>query len=72
MTTNSTSTPNFHVTPDVVHILIETLVDIAEINPKIGYRKACAILRQAGWRVNHKRIERLWRELGYNRSRKSK
>ena len=26
-----------------------------------GYRKVTALLRMEGWRVNHKRIERLWR-----------
>ena len=29
-----------------------------------GYRKVTALLRMEGWRVNHKRIERLWNEEG--------
>lgn len=29
-----------------------------------GYKKATKLLRDEGWKVNHKRIERLWREEG--------
>ena len=29
-----------------------------------GYRKIAALLRVEGWRVNHKKIERLWKEEG--------
>jgi transposase InsO family protein len=29
-----------------------------------GYRRITALLRQEGWQVNHKRIERLWRREG--------
>lgn len=29
-----------------------------------GYRRITALLRQAGWRVNHKRVERIWRREG--------
>ena len=29
-----------------------------------GYRKVAALLRVEGWRVNHKKMERLWREDG--------
>ena len=28
---------------------------------RYGYRRITALLRQEGWRVNHKRVERLWR-----------
>lgn len=31
---------------------------------RYGYRRITAMLRAEGWRVNHKRIERLWREEG--------
>ena len=30
---------------------------------RYGYRRVAA-LRQEGWRVNHKRVERLWRQEG--------
>ena len=31
---------------------------------RYGYRRITALLRQAGWRVNHKRVERIWRREG--------
>ena len=31
---------------------------------RYGYRRITALLRQDGWQVNHKRIERLWRREG--------
>lgn len=29
-----------------------------------GYRRIAALLRQAGWEINAKRVERLWRREG--------
>jgi transposase InsO family protein len=29
-----------------------------------GYRRITASLKSEGWKANHKRVERLWRELG--------
>ena len=29
-----------------------------------GYRRIAALLRDAGWQVNDKRVERLWRREG--------
>jgi putative transposase len=31
---------------------------------RYGYRRITAMLKAEGWRVNHKRVERLWREEG--------
>jgi len=31
---------------------------------RYGYRRITALLRNEGWRVNHKRVERIWREEG--------
>ena len=31
---------------------------------RYGYRRVTQLLRDAGWKVNHKRIERLWRREG--------
>jgi len=41
--------------------LRERLRAIARAHPRYGYRRAWAVLRRLGKRVNHKRIERLWR-----------
>ena len=31
---------------------------------RYGYRRITAMLKAEGWRVNHKRVERIWREEG--------
>lgn len=31
---------------------------------RYGYRRITALLRRDGWRVNHKRVERIWRARG--------
>ena len=31
---------------------------------RYGYRRITALLREAGWRVNKKRVERIWRQEG--------
>mgnify|MGYP001364538489 CR=1 FL=1 len=31
---------------------------------RYGYRRITALLRALGWRVNHKRVERIWRQEG--------
>ena len=28
---------------------------------RYGYRRVAALLRSEGWKVNHKRVERIWR-----------
>lgn len=38
------------------------LREIAREHPRYGYRRACAVLRRDGERVNHKRVHRLWQE----------
>lgn len=38
--------------------------------PTYGYRRVTAMLRRAGWAVNHKRVQRLLRELGLQMPRK--
>jgi putative transposase len=41
--------------------LRERLVELAWKNGRYGYRRMTALLRGEGWRVNVKRVERLWR-----------
>ena len=31
---------------------------------RYGYRRITALLRDQGWQVNHKRVERIWRREG--------
>ena len=44
---------------DVVTTLI---IQLASQFGRYGYRKVTGLLRNAGWCINHKRVERIWRE----------
>ena len=44
--------------------LIEQIVDLASQYGRYGYRRITGLLRAGGWKVNHKRVERLWRREG--------
>lgn len=44
--------------------LVEEMVQLAAWYGRYGYRRITAMLRETGWKVNHKRIERLWRREG--------
>ena len=37
------------------------MIELARQYGRYGYRRIAALLREAGWQVNDKRIERLWR-----------
>jgi len=40
------------------------LIKLAKKYGRYGYRKTTALLRMEGWTVNHKKVERIWREEG--------
>ncbi len=40
------------------------MIELARQYGRYGYRRIAALLRDAGWRVNDKRVERLWRREG--------
>ena len=40
------------------------LREISGTWPRYGFRRAWAVLRQEGWKVNKKRVQRIWREEG--------
>lgn len=44
--------------------LVARIHELVRKYPRYGYRRICAKLRQEGWRVNFKRIYRLWRREG--------
>lgn len=48
------------------------LREFAEREPTDGYRLAWSYLRRQGYEVNHKRVQRLWREEGLTQPRKRK
>ena len=43
------------------------LLDLAGQYPTYGYRRLTALLKRAGWTVNHKRIQRIMTEMGLQR-----
>jgi transposase InsO family protein len=44
--------------------LVGRVVELASEYGRYGYRRVTALLRREGWRVNHKRVERIWRAEG--------
>jgi putative transposase len=40
------------------------ITDLATAYGRYGYRRITALLEAEGWRVNHKRVERIWRQEG--------
>ncbi len=40
------------------------IVNLATRYGRYGYRRITALLKQQGWKVNHKRVERIWRKEG--------
>lgn len=52
------------------------MIELARQYGRYGYRRIAALLRHAGWEVNDKRVERLWRREGlkvpYKQPKKSR
>ena len=44
--------------------LTEDIIALAQQYGRYGYRRVTALLCHAGWTVNHKRVERIWRREG--------
>ena len=40
------------------------IVELASEYGHYGYRRITGILQDEGWQVNHKRVERIWRQEG--------
>jgi transposase InsO family protein len=49
---------------------VERIVALACQYGRYGYRRITALLQEEGWRVNHKRVERIWRQEGLKVPRK--
>lgn len=47
--------------------LQSALLDLAGQYPTYGYRRLTALLKRAGWSVNHKRIQRMMAQMGLQR-----
>jgi transposase InsO family protein len=44
--------------------LIRDIIELANAYGRYGYRRITALLQEQGWRINRKRVARLWKELG--------
>lgn len=45
-------------------LLTEDIIALARQYGRYGYRRVTALLGNAGWQVNHKSVERIWRSEG--------
>jgi len=50
--------------PDDEPRLVADIIELAEKYGRYGYRMITGMLRDNGWKVNHRRVERLWRREG--------
>jgi putative transposase len=50
--------------PEDEERLVEQIIILASQYGRYGYRRITALLRNEGWQVNHKRVERIWRQEG--------
>jgi len=50
--------------PEDEERLTADIIELARLYSRYGYRKIAGLLRRAGWLVNDKRVERLWRREG--------
>jgi transposase InsO family protein len=44
--------------------LTKDILRLAQQYGRYGYRRITSLLKAEGWRINHKRVERIWREQG--------
>jgi len=58
--------------PDDEARLRKDIIRLAYQYGRYGYRRITALLRVEGWQVNHKRVERIWREEGLRVPKKQK
>jgi transposase InsO family protein len=52
--------------------LVARMLELVRKHPRYGYRRIWALLRREGWRVNRKRVHRLWRQQGLKVPRKQR
>ncbi len=52
--------------------LVARMLERVRKHPRYGYRRIWALLRREGWRVNRKRVHRLWRQQGLKVPRKQR
>ena len=60
------------IRPDDEEALTADIIKLARQYGRYGYKRMTALLRVAGWRGNHKRVERIWRQEALKVPRKHK
>jgi len=69
----SRSTQRYQPTrPDLDVLLVKRMKKLRRKRPRYGYRRIWQGLVREGWRVNRKRVHRLWKEAGWQIRRKAK
>lgn len=58
--------------PNDEKLLRQNIIRLVSKYGRYGYRRITALLRAEGWIVNHKRVERIWREEGLKVPQKQK
>ena len=58
--------------PDQDRHLVAEMAKLRRKRPRYGYRRIWRGLVRKGWRVNQKRVHRLWKEAGWQVPRKVK
>ena len=53
-----------HVVSSEESRLVDDITALATRYGRYGYRRITALLNERGWQVNHKRVERIWRQEG--------
>jgi putative transposase len=53
-----------HLSPNDEAALTAAIIRLASMYGRYGYRRITALLRTEGWRVNAKRVQRIWRREG--------
>jgi len=61
-----------HTRPDQDRLLVRRMDELRRKRPRYGYRMIWKMLGREGWRVNLKRVHRLWKEAGWQIRRKAK
>ena len=44
--------------------LRQRVIELASQYGRYGYRRITALLNNEGWKINHKKVERIWRQEG--------
>ena len=61
-----------HKQPDKDRVLRQDIIRLACKHKRYGCRQIINLLATEGWRVNHKRVHRIWKEEGLQVAKKTR